>query len=94
MGRMSDSGLAHGAAPLSQERLEQLEYYADAQEAEDRLSREAMVDEALLDELERMGVKFSREDVVFVTRDQTGQIVWLETGNRGAGLEHILVLWK
>ena len=30
------------------------------------------------------------EDMVFITRDATGQVVWLESGNSGAGLEHIL----
>ena len=27
---------------------------------------------------------------MFIARDATGQIVWLETGNKLAGLEHII----
>ena len=30
------------------------------------------------------------EDVLFVTKDKMGQLVWLEKGNKSAGLEHIL----
>ena len=41
-------------------------------------------------ELETAGVKFTKEDVLFVTKDKTGQLVWLEKGNQRAGLEHIL----
>lgn len=41
-------------------------------------------------ELEAAGVKFTKEDVLFVTKDKTGQLVWLEKGNQRAGLEHIL----
>ena len=45
---------------------------------------------SLINELEKSGVKFTKEDVVFVTKDATGQTVWLERGNKSAGLEHIL----
>lgn len=44
----------------------------------------------LIKELESNGVKFSKADVVFITKDKTGQIVWLEKGNSSAGLEHII----
>ena len=44
----------------------------------------------LIKELESNGVKFSKEDIVFITKDKTGQIVWLEKGNSTAGLEHIV----
>lgn len=46
--------------------------------------------QALIGELEKSGVKFTKEDVVFVTKDATGQTVWLEKGNSSAGLEHII----
>ena len=46
--------------------------------------------EHLLKELENSHTKFSKENIEFVTRDQTGQIVWLERGNAVVGLEHIL----
>ena len=48
-----------------------------------------LIDGSLVAELERNGVKFSREDMLFVARDKTGQIVWLEKGNAGAGMGHI-----
>lgn len=43
-----------------------------------------------MSELQASGVKFTKEDVIFVTKDKTGQLVWLEKGNKTAGLEHIL----
>ncbi|MBD5101315.1 MAG: toxin [Subdoligranulum sp.] len=46
--------------------------------------------ETLIAELEKNGTKFTKENIVFITKDQTGQIVWLEKGNSFAGLEHIL----
>ena len=52
--------------------------------------REIEPDHILIQELYDKNVKFSEKDIVFITRDRTGQIVWLETGNPGAGLMHIL----
>ena len=46
--------------------------------------------EALVKQLEQSGVKFSKKDMVFVTKDKTGQVVWLEKGSSSAGLKHIL----
>lgn len=43
----------------------------------------------MLSRLEKAGVKYNPEDVVFVTKDKTGQLVWLEKGNEEAGLKHI-----
>lgn len=40
--------------------------------------------------LEELGVKFTKEDVLFVTKDKIGQIVWLEKSNEYRGLKHIL----
>ena len=45
----------------------------------------------LFNELEQLGVKYNRADVLFVVRDKTGQIVWLEKGNELAGLKHIVL---
>ena len=44
----------------------------------------------LLLELKEAGVKYNKEDIVFVARDKTGQLLWLETGTIQAGLKHIL----
>ena len=46
--------------------------------------------EALVKQLEQSGVKFSKKDMVFVTKDKTGQVVWLEKGNESTGLQHIV----
>lgn len=47
-------------------------------------------EESLIAELEKNGVKFSKKNIIFITRDKTGKIIWLEKGNKSAGLEHIL----
>ena len=47
-------------------------------------------DQELIRQLKESGVAFSETDIVFITKDATGQIVWLETGNEGAGLTHIV----
>ncbi len=49
------------------------------------------MDKKLLGELIKSGAKVTVEDIVFITRDKTGQIVWLEKGNSDAGLEHIVL---
>ena len=47
-------------------------------------------DESLKAELRKNNIKFSEADIVFITRDKSGQIVWLENGSSSAGLTHIL----
>ena len=44
----------------------------------------------LIQELKSKNIKFSEKDIQFITKDKTGQTVWLESGNSGAGLKHIL----
>lgn len=46
--------------------------------------------EDLISELKERNVKFTEENIVFITKDATGQTVWLEKGSASAGLEHIL----
>lgn len=45
---------------------------------------------ALIDEVIANGEKISPEKVVMITRDPSGKIVWLETGNDTSGLQHII----
>jgi len=48
---------------------------------------------ALLSQLEARGEKFNKADVVAITRDSSGSIVWLEKGHLGdrpSGLAHII----
>ena len=77
----SDSGLAHGTNGSPQLTTEN----SVAQDNEADVAQSV-----LIEELEQSNVKFTLKDIVFVTRDKTGQIVWLETGNSMAGLKHIL----
>lgn len=46
--------------------------------------------QALLDELKARGTKFSEKDIVFITREKSGRIVWIEEGDESRGLHHIL----
>lgn len=50
----------------------------------------AVTKKCMIDQLTKARVKFNPNDVLFVTKDKTGQFVWLEKGNKGVGLEHIL----
>ena len=43
-----------------------------------------------IQELKSKNIKFSEKDIQFITKDKTGQTVWLENGNSNAGLKHIL----
>lgn len=45
---------------------------------------------ALIDEVIANGDKISPDEVVLITRDPTGKIVWLEEGNSSSGLQHII----
>lgn len=44
----------------------------------------------LLKQLVDSNTKISVKDVVFTTKDKSGQIVWLEKGNSSSGLVHIM----
>ncbi|TDX89744.1 UNVERIFIED_CONTAM: putative toxin of predicted polymorphic toxin system [Lysinibacillus xylanilyticus] len=46
--------------------------------------------QGLMDELANSGVKYNPNDVVAVTKNADGKIVWLENGNSQAGFNHIL----
>ena len=48
---------------------------------------------ALISQLEASGVKFNKDEVVAITQDSSGNIVWLEEGHLGdrpSGLAHII----
>lgn len=91
--RSRDSGYAHGAIGSPQTTLEQSEYAAKVAENEAKLKADAdnapLIDPAHIAEMEASGVKFTREEVMFTTRDKTGQIIWLEKGTKVAGYRHI-----
>lgn len=90
--RSSNGKLAYGTNGNPQTHIMQETYAAKVGENEAKLKElalQSMVDAALVAELERGGVKFTRKDMLFATHDKTGQIVWLEKGNAGSGMEHI-----
>lgn len=43
----------------------------------------------ILKQIVNSGVKINIKDVVFSAKDKSGQLVWLEKGNKTSGLEHI-----
>lgn len=45
--------------------------------------------EHLMEELRNSGVKFTEEDVVMIAKQKNGELLWLEIGNKVAGLIHI-----
>ncbi len=81
MGKTSRSGLGVGTGSSPQGSLSQGSVDSKVKE----LTKKCMIDQ-----LTKAGVKFNPDDVLFVTKDKTGQLVWLEKGNKAAGLEHIL----
>ena len=44
---------------------------------------------ALMDELATSGKKYTPQDVVMVTKNSNGDLLWLEQGNNSAGLKHV-----
>lgn len=45
---------------------------------------------ALIAEVQKNGEKISPDKVVLITRDPSGKIVWLESGDGRSGLQHII----
>lgn len=56
----------------------------------EKWSAEIRLNPDLLDELASSGVKYNPDDVIMVTKNVEGKLMWLEKGNSKAGLEHIL----
>lgn len=91
--RATNSGLAHGTSGSPQASLEQEIYEQTVRQNETSLQQLTqhgeLVDPSLVTEMEKHGYKFHKEELIFTTRDATGQIVWLERGNKYAGYEHL-----
>lgn len=43
----------------------------------------------LINELQSLNVKCNYDEILFIARDDSGQIVWLENGNDDSGFIHI-----
>lgn len=48
----------------------------------------------LMEELANSGVKYTKKDVLMVTKSIDGKLMWLERGNFFAGMKHIRVRHK
>lgn len=48
-----------------------------------------MISEEALTEMEKAGIKFTREKIVFTAKLENGRYAFLETGNSKSGLQHI-----
>lgn len=57
-------------------------------ENKQELKNEYVLNEGII-ELKKAKVKFNEKDVIFVVRDKSGQLIWLEKGDLGVGLNHI-----
>ncbi|MDD6711515.1 hypothetical protein [Sharpea porci] len=64
--------------------------FGNTKGAKKDIKKEIETEDELKSELKDKNVKFNENDLIFITRDKTGQIVWLEKGNSSAGLMHIL----
>ncbi len=81
MGRYRNAGFGNGTNGQPQTSLEQSEYEQTVKEIEQ---------ERLLQELDKNGTKYDKDNMLFISKDKTGQVVWLEKGNKAVGLEHII----
>lgn len=88
MGRIENSGTSNGTSGSPQTSLEQTQLTSEISQAEQKLIQAE--DATLFDELDKNGIKYTKENVLFIARDATEQIVFLETGNSSAGFNHII----
>ncbi len=83
MGKTSKSGLGVGVGTSPQGSITQGDF--------DDKVKELLEKDNQLKLLIAAKVKFNGDDVLFVTKDKSGQMIWLEKGNDGVGLKHILI---
>ena len=53
-----------------------------------------MVGKEYLSYLSNMGYKYTKSDILFITKDSGDNVVWLEVGNQNSGFEHIVAHHK
>ena len=82
MGKTNKSGLGIGVGSSPQGNIMQSDF--------DNKIKELLTKDDMLKLLIGAKVKFNADDVVFVTKDKSDQLIWLEKGNDNAGLKHIL----
>lgn len=81
-----NSKQVNGTSGSPQQSIDQSSYKEQVSSNEHELSEHVQ----LIEKLKNDGIKFSEKNINFITKDATGQIVWLENGNDTAGLTHII----
>ena len=81
MGKTKNSGLGVGTSGSPQGSIAQGNIKAKVDE---------LVKKNLINELVKTGAKYNAKDIIFITKDKTGQLIWLEAGDACKGLKHIL----
>ena len=82
MGRYGNTNTSYGTNGNPQISLEQ----GNLQNLVEKISTED-----LIKGLENEHIKFKKEDIVFIMKDEDNKTVWLEKGNDTAGLKHIVL---
>ena len=54
----------------------------------------AILDKKLMEELAESGFKYNADEVLYITKNYEGKLMWLETGNNKSGMQHIMVRHK
>ena len=88
MGRYNKTGIGAGIGTSGQLDFTNLSLIQKGKDNDNELDLKELEDG--IKKLEEVGVKFNKDDVVFVTKSSDNQLVWLEKGNEIAGLQHII----
>ncbi len=83
MGKTNKSGLGVGVGTSPQGSITQSDF--------DNKVKKLLKKDDMLKPLIDAKVKFNADNVLFVTKDKSGQMIWLEKGDDRAGLKHILI---
>ena len=88
MGRYNKTGVGVGIGTSGQLDFTNLSLIQKGKDNDSELDLKEL--EEGIKKLEEAGVKFKKDDVVFVTTSSDNQLVWLEKGNALVGLQHIV----
>ena len=88
MGRYNKTGIGAGIGTSGQLDFTNLSLIQKGKDNDSELDLKEL--EEGIKKLEEAGVKFKKDEVVFVTLSSDNQLVWLEKGNEIAGLQHII----
>ena len=88
MGRYNKTGIGVGIGTSNQLGFTNLSLIQKGKDNDSELDLKEL--EEGIKKLEEAGVKFKKDDVVFVTTSSDNQLVWLEKGDDIVGLQHII----